>query len=164
MASNRVIGANNKLPWHLPVDLKYFMKTTSGHHVIMGRKNFESLNKPLPRRTNVVITRNEKYQALGTVVVQSLEEALALARFNGEEEAFIIGGSQIYDLGFKYADKLYLTYLDATIDGDVYFPEYDTSKWTLESERFYTADEKNIYDHCYRVFNKSEKTSDSSSK
>ncbi len=154
MASNRVIGANNKLPWHLPADLKYFMKTTSGHHIIMGRKNFESLPKALPRRTNIVITRQEKYQALGTVVVHSLEEALAIARFNGENEAFIIGGSEIYKLGFEHADKLYLTYLDHEAKGDVYFPEFDENNWELESERFYKADEKNKFDHTYRVFNK----------
>lgn len=154
MSSNRVIGKDNKLPWHLPADLKYFMKTTSGHHIIMGRKNYESLPKALPRRTNIVITRQSKYQAHGTVVVHSLEEALALARFNGEKEAFIIGGSEIYKLGFQYAQKLYLTYLDLEVEGDVYFPEYNETEWELESERFYPADDKNKYDHTYRVFNK----------
>jgi len=156
MSANRVIGVNNKLPWHLPADLKYFMQTTSGHHIIMGRKNFESLPRPLPRRTNIVITRQTKYQALGTVVVNSLEEALALARFNGEKEAFIIGGSEIYKLGFAYAHKLYLTYLDMEVEGDVYFPEYNEQEWKLESERFFSADKKNKYDHTYRVFNRAD--------
>lgn len=156
VATNGVIGVDNKLPWHLPADLKYFMQTTSDHHIIMGRKNFESLPKALPRRTNIVITRQQKYQALGTVVVHSLEEALAIARFNGEQEAFIIGGSEIYKLGFKYAHKLYLTDVELEATGDVYFPEYDKDQWKLDSERVYQADEKNKFKHTYRVFSRAE--------
>lgn len=154
MSSNRVIGRNNQMPWHLPADLKYFMRTTTGHHIIMGRKNFESLQKPLPNRTNIVLTRQEKYDALGAVVVGTLEEALSLARFNGEEEAFIIGGAEIYKLAFPLADRLYLTYLDAEVEGDVYFPEFEKSAWKVTSERVYAADDKNKFDHTYVVYDR----------
>jgi len=152
MAKERVIGKDNDLPWRLPADLKYFMKTTTGHHIIMGRKNFQSLPKRLPNRTNIVLSRQEKFQAFGCVVVQNLEEALELARFNGEEEAFIIGGAQIYELAFPLAHRLYLTYIDLEVEGDTFFPEYDQSEWELKSERAFKADEKNKYDHRYCVY------------
>jgi dihydrofolate reductase len=139
MSKNRVIGKDNDLPWHLPDDFRFFKETTKNHHVIMGRKNYESLPhkfKPLPNRTNLVLTRNDHFEAEGTTVLQSLEKALQLAEQNGEHEAFIIGGGQIYLLGLAYADTIYLTEIDATIEGDTHFPEFDKNEWQ-ETERIH---------------------------
>ncbi len=127
-----------------------------GKHVIMGRKTFESMNgKPLPKRTNIVITRDPYYVASGTVVAHSLEEALELAKQNGEEEAFIIGGGEIYNQSLPFLDKLYLTEIDVEIEnGDAFFPILDTEEWELISEKAYEPDEKNPHAYVFRVFKK----------
>ena len=151
MANNRVIGKDNEIPWYLPADLKYFKKITLGHHIIMGRKCYESIGRPLPKRTNVIITRNLFYMSSGSLVVHSLEEALQLARENEETEAFIIGGAQIYDLAMPLVSRLYLTEVDLEADGDVLFSELDMSKWELVSEVAHKADEKNQYDYVFKV-------------
>src|SRR5687768_2666282 len=112
LSRNRAIGKNNDLPWKLPDDMKYFMQKTSKHHAIMGRRNYDSLPekfKPLPNRTNIVVTHQVNFQAPGCIVVNSIEKGLAIAKENGEPEAFIIGGAKIYKLGFPYATRLYLT-------------------------------------------------------
>lgn len=132
MGENRVIGKDNDLVWHLPDDMKYFMKTTSGHHVIMGRKNYESIPekfRPLPNRTNIVITRQEDYEAPGAIVVNDLTAALEIARQRDETEAFIIGGGQIYELGLEHADTLYLTEIQASFEGDTWFPSFNRGEW-----------------------------------
>jgi len=151
MGSNRVIGKDNDIPWHLPDDFQYFKDTTKGHYVLMGRKNFESLPprfKPLPGRPNVVITRNQSYHAKGADVVYSLEEALKLAETNGEAEAFIIGGGEIYRLGLEFAHKIYLTEIDGDFDGDTIFPEFDKNIWKETSRKHHPVDDrhKNAFD------------------
>lgn len=149
VAENRVIGKDNDLVWRLPDDMKFFMQKTSGHHVIMGRKNFESLPpkfSPLPNRTNIVVTRQQDLKIEGAIVVNSLEVALNICKKNGENEAFIIGGGEIYKLGLEYADTLYITEIKASFDGDAFFPEYDKSKWQEADRQPHRTDEKHAYE------------------
>ena len=132
MGSNRVIGRDNDIPWHLPDDFSYFKEKTKNHHVIMGRKNWESLPakfQPLPDRTNIVITRQPAYEAKGAVVVGTLQEALAMAKSAGETEAFIIGGGEIYRVGLSLANRIYLTEINSAFEGQVTFPTFDLSLW-----------------------------------
>lgn len=148
MSNNRVIGINNDLPWHLPDDMKYFMETTSGRTVIMGRKNYESIPakfRPLPNRENLLITRQIDYQADGCHIFLNIEEAIEHARKSGEQMLFIIGGGQIYSLGMNWCDEIYLTEIDAHIDnGEVFFPEMG-DEWTEESRTRHEKDEKHAY-------------------
>lgn len=150
-ANNNVIGKNNDIPWYLPADLKYFKKTTLNHHIIMGRKSFESIGRPLPKRTNIVISRNPFFVATNCIKASSVEEALTVAHDNGEEEAFIIGGGQIYELSQSYWDRLYLTTVHADIEGDIFFPKIDEEKWKLVSQEAHKADDKNEYDFTFNV-------------
>lgn len=152
VANNRVIGKDNNIPWYLPTDLKYFKKMTLDHHVIMGRKSFESIGNPLPKRTNIIITRNPFFIASNCLVTRSVEEALAIAKSHGEEEVFIIGGAQIYALSEKYWDRLYLTEIDLEADGDILFPDIDFEDWKLVSEDPHKADDKNEYDYNFKIF------------
>ena len=152
MTKNRVIGKNNQIPWYLPADLKYFKKTTINHHVIMGRKCFESVGKPLPKRTNIILTRNPYYVGNGIITTNSKQEALEIAHANGEEEVFILGGGEIYDMYMTDVDKIYLTILDTELDGDVFFPEFDLTEWNLESEEKHQADDRNPYDYTFLVY------------
>lgn len=154
MSTNRVIGKDNQIPWHLPADLKFFQRTTVGHHVIMGRKNYDSIGKPLYRRTNIVITRNPYFISSGCTIVHTLEEGIAIAHANGEEEAFIIGGGEIYRLAMDYLDRIYLTTIDLITDGDVLFPEFDLSAWRVTSEEHYEPDAKNIHPFIIQVFDR----------
>lgn len=145
VAANGVIGKNNDLAWHLPDDMKFFQEKTRGHHVIMGRKNYDSLPPkftPLPHRTNIIVTRQQDFEAEGCSVVHSLEEALEICRKNGEEEAFIIGGGEIYRLGFNYANILYITEIKKPYEGDTYFPEYDKNDWKEVERVHHPADER----------------------
>lgn len=147
VSKNNVIGRDNDLPWKLPDDMKYFMTTTVGHTVIMGRKNFDSLPpkmKPLRNRVNIVITRNEKVlEGFDVKAVGSLQQALDLSP--NDEEVFVIGGAQIYALALPHADRLYLTEIDKVVDGDVYFPPFDKSEWTESSRVHHEADELHAY-------------------
>ena len=158
VSENGVIGKDNDLIWHLPKDMKFFKETTMGHHVIMGRKNFESIPhkySPLPNRTNVVITRQADYKAEGCVVVNSVEAALEIAKNNGENEPFIIGGGQIYKLALEtnLVDKIYLTKVHHSFEGDTFFPELNTD-WK-EMERIdHKADEKHDYSYSFLTFEK----------
>ncbi len=154
ISSNRVIGKDNQIPWYLPADLKFFMQTTLNHHVLMGRKNYQSIGKPLPRRTNVVITRDPFFVSSGCVVVHSIKEAIQVAYENGEQEAFIIGGGQIYEQAMPFVNKIYLSEIDLNIDGDVYFPELDPTVWSLESEDLREPDERNQHAFTIRVYNR----------
>lgn len=125
ISTNRVIGRDNKIPWHISEDLRRFKALTIGHPIIMGRKTFESIGKPLPKRANIVITRDKDYSAPGIDVAHSIEEAIEAAKTKeGSEEIFIIGGGQIYSQSIHLADKLYLTVVDQEIKGDVFFPGY----------------------------------------
>ncbi len=158
MSQNRVIGRDNDLPWHLPDDFQFFKDTTRGHHVIMGRKNYESLPhafRPLPKRTNIVITRQPHYDvADGVFVVKSLEQALDLANGRGEEEAFIIGGGEIYRLGLEVATTIYLTEIHAMVDGDVYFPDFDAKIWTEVQRRKHPSDAKHLHSFDFVTYKK----------
>jgi len=153
-AENNVIGNDNKMIWHLPRDLKYFKETTLGHHIIMGRKNYESIGKPLKERTNIVVTRQPSYAAAGCVVTHSIEDALDLARENKESEAFIIGGGEIYNQSLSVANKIYLTRIFETFNGDVTFPVLDPNLWKETSANNFGRDEKNRYDCCFYVYEK----------
>jgi dihydrofolate reductase len=157
MASNRVIGKNNDLPWQLPDDMKYFMQTTKGHHCIMGRKNYDSIPakfKPLPQRTNIVVTRQKDLAAPGCVVVDSIEQALKIAADSGEPEAFIIGGAEIYHLGLPHAHRIYLTEIAAAVNGDTYFPAFDHAQWHEASRVHHAADERHVYAFDFVVYEK----------
>jgi len=132
VAENRVIGKDNDLIWSLPLDTRYFMDKTRHHHIITGRRNYESIPakyRPLKDRTNIIVTHQKTYEAPGAVVVNTLEEAIKLARQNGEEELFIIGGGEIYEQSISLADKLYITEVKASFEGDVFFPKIDKNRW-----------------------------------
>jgi dihydrofolate reductase len=151
VAQNGVIGADNQIPWYLPADLAYFKRCTSGHTIIMGRNCFESIGRPLPKRTNIVITRNPFFVAAGVVVVHSLSEALAFAEYHDETEAFIIGGGEIYAQSEPIWDKFYLTEVQIKPEGDVFFRLSEPEKWRLTSEEAHTADEKNTMDYTFKI-------------
>ncbi len=157
LSKNQVIGKNNALPWHLPDDMKYFMQTTKAHVVIMGRKNYQSIPekfRPLPNRTNIVVTRQSTFQALGCQVVHSLPEALALASKGDEEEVFIIGGSEIYKEGILIADRLYLTEIQAETPGDVYFPSLNQANWKEVSRQHHPIDIHHIFPFDFVVYSR----------
>ncbi|MBF0279679.1 MAG: dihydrofolate reductase [SAR324 cluster bacterium] len=145
LAENGVIGNNNALPWHLPNDMKSFVRLTSGHTVLMGRKTFQSIKRPLPNRVNVVITRQKNYQIEGCIIAHSVEDAISHARDLGETEAFIIGGEQIYREAIKFSQKMYLTRLEESFAGDTYFPQYNAEEWREVEREEYKIDEKNTY-------------------
>jgi dihydrofolate reductase len=152
MAENRVIGINNTLPWHLPADLKHFRQITTGHHVIMGRRNYESIGKPLPNRTNIVVTRNHDYRAPGCVVAHSLEEAVE--RAHADPEIFIIGGADLYRQSFACSDRLYLTLVHANVAGDTYFPDFDPHQWNEIMRERHEADDKNPYAYSFLAYDR----------
>lgn len=157
VASNGVIGGNNMLVWHLPADMKFFKEKTMGHCVISGRKNYESIPekfRPLPGRTNIVITRQKDYRAPGAVVVGSVEEALEEAQKTGDQEIFIIGGAEIFKQSMRYADRIYLTRIYHEFEGDVHFPEPDPAIWEQKSRKQGLTDEKNLYPHDFIVLEK----------
>jgi dihydrofolate reductase len=155
-AENNCIGRNNKLPWYLPNDLKYFKKVTFGKPVIMGRKTWESLKGPLPGRTNIVVTRNPDYRAEGARVVHNLDEAMELAEhisvIDGIEEVVIMGGAGLYKEGLKKADRLYLTEVHAEVEGDAFFPEMDMSQWKEVGREDFKAEPPNEYDYSFVVY------------
>jgi dihydrofolate reductase len=150
MDRGRVIGRGNELPWHLPADLKFFKQTTLGHPILMGRKTYESIGKPLPGRQNIVLTRSADFSAEGCEVVHTPEEAVA--RFAREDELFVIGGAEIFRLFMPYVDKMYITRIDYDFEGDTYFPEIEKSEWKLVSSEAGTRDEKNPYDYRFEIY------------
>lgn len=155
-AQNRVIGRQNKLPWYLPGDLKYFRQVTMGKPVIMGRKTYESIGKPLPGRLNVVITRDTAYQLEGAKVVHSLAEAVALSEsqafIDGVEEAMVIGGEQIYAQALPLVERLYVTQVHAEVEGDAFFPELVLSDWVEQGRDDFKAEGPNPYDYSFVVY------------
>lgn len=152
MSKNRIIGNNNELIWHLPADLKRFKSLTNGHHIIMGRKTYESLGRPLPNRTNIIITRQKDFQAPGCLIVHSLEEAIQ--KSIGDEQPFIVGGAEIYKQALPYANKIELTIVDSEYDGDSSFPEIDAKKWEIVSKENYPSDEKNKHNMSFIQYRK----------
>lgn len=151
-SENNVIGKNNKLPWHLPADLKYFKNLTWGMPVIMGRRTYDSFGKTLPGRRNIVITRNKEWKAEGVDVVHSIEEAVALAKESAVKEIFIIGGSEIFKNILPKADRIYLTRIHQSFEGDAFFPVLNEEEWQLVKNRDCAADEKNAYPHSFQVW------------
>ncbi len=151
IAKNNVIGKDNDIPWYLPADLQYFKKTTLNHHILMGRNCYNSIGKPLPKRTNVIITRDAFFMSSNCLVARSIDEALAMAHENGEEEVFIIGGGQIYEQTKQLWDKLYLTEVDLEVDGDIYFPEINSSEWNILSEDHHEKDDKNDFNYTFKI-------------
>lgn len=150
-ADNRIIGKDNDMPWHLPADLAYFKKTTLGKPVIMGRKTYESIGRPLPGRLNIVISRDKAYQAQGVTCVTSVEKALEHA--GDVEEVMVIGGGAIYAHCLPFADRLYVTHINASVDGDTQFPEYNLEQdWQKISSNIYSSDDKNAYDLDFCVY------------
>ncbi|MBV1923343.1 MAG: dihydrofolate reductase [Flavobacteriaceae bacterium] len=147
---NNELGKDNDLVWHLPDDFKRFKQLTTGHHIIMGRKTFESFPKPLPNRTHVVITRNPNYKKEGAVVTNSMESALEIAK--NDNEIFIIGGGEIYTLGLDFATKIELTRVHASFDVDTYFPEIPSKDWKLTDEVFHDKDERHKHSFTYQTF------------
>lgn len=153
-STNNAIGKNNQLLWHLPNDLKFFKNTTWGGVVVMGRKTFESVNKPLPGRLNIVITSNKDWTAESVVTANSLEEALEKAIAAHYKEIFIIGGGEIYRQSLAIANRIYLTRVHTQIDGDTFFPELKPTEWKLVSATECIADEKNAFDHTIEVWDR----------
>lgn len=143
MTENHVIGRAGGMPWHLPDDLAHFKRLTRGHTVIMGRKTFDEIRRPLPERRNVVITRNPAFGHEGVIVADSLEAALALVA--GEPDVFVIGGGEIYRQAMDRADRLHLTRIRATLEGDTWFPAFNPDDWVLESEEHHPADARHAY-------------------
>jgi len=152
VAKNNALGKNNDLIWHLPADLKRFKAITLGHHIIMGRKTFESLGKPLPNRTTIIITRNPDYKAPGCIVVNELTKAIKAAA--EDENPYILGGAEIYKQAMSLADILDLTLVHESFDADAFFPNIDMSKWTEISRQDFKADEKNKYDYSFVQYKK----------
>jgi dihydrofolate reductase len=151
-AENGIIGKGNTLPWHMPADMKYFREKTMGHCVVTGRKNYESIPdkfRPLPGRTNIVITRNKNFQAPGAVVVHSLKDAIDFASQKREPELFIIGGGEIFREALPVTNTVYLTRIHKTIEGDVAFPELKSNEWKESARRDFLADEKNPADFSF---------------
>ncbi|MGI5308029.1 type 3 dihydrofolate reductase [Rheinheimera sp. WS51] len=148
MADNRVIGLNNKMPWHMPIDLKHFKQITLGKPVVMGRKTFESIGRPLPGRRNVIISRQTPADTKGADWVSSLEQAFSL--LSAAEEVMIIGGGQIYQQALPFANRLYLTQIDLKTQGDAFFPDYQAeSAWDIISQEEFIADQNNPYNCCF---------------
>ncbi len=145
VAQNGVIGKDNQLIWHLPEDLKMFKRLTSGHVIMMGRKTFESIGKPLPNRTSIVISRNPDWQHAGCITVGSLEEAIAQDQQLESEEAFVIGGAEIYQLALPFADCVYQTEVQASFEGDAFFPTLAKDTWQEKSRVQHLPDEKHRY-------------------
>jgi dihydrofolate reductase len=152
MAENNVIGNENQIPWYLPADLQYFKNTTLGHTVIMGRKCYESIGKPLPKRTNIIITRDAYFISSNCLIARSIGEALEMAHRNNEKEVFIIGGGQIYEQSKDMWDRLYITEVSLKVQGDILFPKINFNVWNMVREQKCYKDEKNEMDYTFKVY------------
>lgn len=156
-SNNNVIGKNNSLIWSLPADMKFFKEKTTGHCIITGRKNYESIPekfRPLPNRTNIVITRQKDYSAPGAIVVDSIEKAIQKAKETGDNEIFIIGGAEIYKQSLHLVDRIYLTQIHHTFEGDTFFPELKSNEWKETNRTKGIVDDKNKYEHDFFIFEK----------
>lgn len=149
-AENNAIGKDNQLLWHLPNDLRFFKRNTTGHPIIMGRKTYESVGKPLPNRRNIIITRQTGYAVEGAEVVHSLGEALDSC--SGEPEVFVLGGAEIYEQALPFVDRIYLTRVHAELPGDSFFPELNEQEWQLASAESHPADDRHAYSYTFRIY------------
>lgn len=154
MARNRVIGRDNAIPWRLPAEMKWFKASTMGKAILMGRKTYESIGRPLPGRHNIVLTRNREFTAEGCTVVHTVEEAKTAA--GKDQELMVIGGAYLYAQMLPLADCLYLTFIEADIEGDTYFPEISTVDWHIVQEDYFSANDRNPYDYRIVVMNRRE--------
>ena len=154
IANNRVIGKDNDIPWYLPADLQYFKKTTLDHCIIMGRNCYHSIGRPLPKRTNIIVTRDPFFISSNCLIARSIPEALQMAHQQGDSEAFIIGGGQIYENTKDLWDKIYLTEVNLNVEGDVFFPELNLDQWILASEEKHYKDSKNNFDYTFKILEK----------
>lgn len=157
ISENNIIGKDNTLIWHLPADMKYFKEKTTGHCVITGRKNYESIPekfRPLPNRSNIVITRQKEYSAPGAIVMGSIEAAIEKAKQIEDSEVFIIGGAEIYKQSIHLVDKLYITKIHHSFEGDASFPQIDPKIWKETKREAFKADEKNKYDYSFGEYEK----------
>ncbi len=152
MAHDRVIGLDNQMPWHLPADLAHFKRVTLGKPVLMGRKTFESIGRPLPGRRNLVISRNSDYRADGVEVIDSVEAALALLADSDVAELMVIGGGHLYGQLLPRADRLYLTRIDLAVEGDTRFPAFDEGDWSCIERELHQPDEKNPHPYCFETW------------
>jgi dihydrofolate reductase len=150
VAENFALGKNNELVWHLPDDFKRFKQLTTNHFIIMGRKTFESFPKPLPNRTHIIITRQKDYSAEGCIVVDNLKDALTIVPKN--EDAFIIGGGEIYNLAMPFTDVIELTKVHASFEADTFFPNIDSTIWELVASEYHPKDEKHLFDFTYETY------------
>ena len=153
-SENNAIGKNNELLWNLPNDLKFFKNTTWGFPVIMGRKTYESVNKPLPGRTNIVVTTKADWHSDGATTVATIEEGIKKAAETNSKQIFIIGGGEIYKQSMNLADSIYITRVHATLDGDTFFPAIDANKWKLTSNEDFPVDDKHAYSYSFQVWEK----------
>nr|AIA17073.1 Dihydrofolate reductase [uncultured bacterium] len=158
MDRRRGIGIGNRLPWRLPADLKRFRELTMGHHLIVGRKTYESIGKPLPGRRMVIITRDPNYRADGCIVAHSVEEALDRARAQGESEAFIGGGAEIYAQTLPRADRIYLTVVEADVEADVFLPKWNDEEWIEQESIHHPPDEKNALPFTFKLLERIEQS------
>ena len=149
MARNRVIGANGGIPWHLPNELQLFKRLTMGHHIVMGRRTFESIGRLLPGRTTVIVTRQAGYSVAGAIVAHSLEAAVAACA--GDDEIFVIGGAELFRSALPLADRIHLTVVDAEPAGDTFMPDFDSKDWREVSAETFGRDERHPYGYCYSV-------------
>ncbi len=149
MAKNRVIGAGGKIPWHLPNELQLFKKVTMGHHIIMGRKTWESINRLLPGRTSVIVTRRDDFTVAGAKIAYTLDKAVALCA--GDEEIFVIGGGELYAAALPLAHRIYLTVVDAEPAGDTRMPEFDATQWRLTRTQQFHKDDRHAHDYRFEV-------------
>ena len=154
MDEKRGIGKDGKLPWRLSSDMKRFRELTMGHHLIVGRKTFESIGKPLPGRQTIVVTRNPGFRPEGCLIAGSVQEAIGIAQANGEKEAFVIGGGDIYAQALDVADRIYLTQVHAEVDADTFFPELHHDRWVEKETSYQPAGEKNEHSFTFRLLEK----------
>ncbi|MEH7236478.1 dihydrofolate reductase [Bacillus sp. JJ1562] len=153
MDKKQLIGKDNDLPWRLPADLAYFKRVTMGHPIIMGRKTYDSIGRPLPGRENIIVTRDTSYKAEGCKVIHSIDE---IVKMNDEtdQELFVIGGAEIFKEILPYSDRLYITEIEEVFEGDTYFPEFDKAEWKVISKEKGIKDEKNPYEYTFFVYEK----------
>jgi len=150
VSDNLAIGVDNDLPWHMPADLKYFKDTTRGYHVLMGRKSFDSIGRPLPGRTNIILTRQKDFYHSGVTTVHNISDGINYAREKGVDKLFVLGGANVYNQTKELWDELHITRIKTQVNNaTAFFPELDYSKWSLESEDTYKADEKNPHDYTF---------------
>lgn len=150
-SENDAIGKDNAIPWHLPDDLKFFRKKTEGHPIIMGRKCYESIGRPLPNRRNIIVTRDQTYEAPGCEISSSLDEAIMFAGKDHPDEIFVIGGGEIYRLAMPQADRIYMTRVHAEISGDIFFPKIDPTKWKETESLEHPADDAHAYPFTFQT-------------